>query len=213
MPEIRATFSRHVRRRVGIVLVAYGAAGVLLLAAFALIANSAIERLALVDPAAGALADASAILGDTTLAFGGFETSLGSAGVTTAHAATSARDASSTANRLADGMSISIFGAQPLASLAQDFRKEATDLDQMAKDLDTVTASLKSNGQDVAKIRGDMALLKTRVDMARSAAPVSVDSLRALLGLLLLWLALPAIVALGAGAYLYAGTGSSSAVR
>ena len=213
MPEIRATLSRRARRRLAIALVAYGLSGALLLLVFGLIANSAIERLALVDPAAGALADASAILGDTTLAFGGFETSLGSAGVTTAQAATSARDASSTASRLADGMNISIFGAQPLASLAQDFRREATDLDQMAKDLDTVTASIKSNEQDVAKIRGDMALLKTRVDMARSAAPVSVDSLRALLGLLVLWLALPAIVALGAGAYLYAGTGSSSALR
>ena len=202
MPEIRATLSRRTRRRLGIALVAYGGAGVLLLLAFALIANSAIERLALVDPAAGALSDASAILGDTTTAFGGFGTSLGDAQNSMAQAAIAARDASATANRLADGMSISIFGAQPLASLAQDFRKEATDLDAMAKQFDTLTVSLKSNQQDVAKIRGDMALLKTRVDMARSAAPISVDSLRALLGLLVLWLALPAIVALGAGAYL-----------
>lgn len=210
---MRATLSRRTRRRLGLALVAYGGAGVLLLLVFGLIANSAIERLALVDPAAGALSDASAILGDTSTAFGGFGTSLENAQNSMAQAATSARDASATSSRLADGMSISIFGAQPLASLSQDFRKEASDLDAMAKQFDALTVSLKSNQQDVAKIRGDMALLKTRVDMARSAAPVSVDSLRALLGLLVLWLALPAIVALGAGAYLYAGTGSSSALR
>jgi len=202
MPEIRATVSKRTRRRLGIGLLAYGAGGILLLLVFGLIANSAIERLALVDPASGALSDASAILGDTTIAFGGFETSLQTAALSTQQAAVSARDGSATANRLADGMSISIFGAQPLASLASDFRKEAADLDQMAKQLDTLAASLKENQGDVTKIRGDLALLRTRVDLARSAAPVSVDALRALLGLLVLWLALPAIAALAGGAYL-----------
>ena len=174
----------------------------LLLGIFALVASSVIDRLALVDPAAGALSDASAILGDTTSAFGGFGTSLESAQQSTMQAATSARDASATANRVADGMNISILGAQPFASVSQDFRKEAQDLAKMADLLDTLTVSLKTNQQDVAKIRGDLALLKTRIDSARSAAPVSVDSLRALLILLVLWLALPALAALGGGAWL-----------
>ena len=189
------------RRLLGVVLVLYGVAGLPLLGSFALVANDAIDRVA-VDPASGALADASAILGDTTLAFGGFETSLVSAQLSTDQAATSARDASTTANHLADGMSISILGAQPLASLASDFRKEATDLDQMAKLLDTVTASMKENDQDVAKIRADLGQLKTRVDQVRSSAPVSVAQLRALLALVVVWLALQALVAFAVGLYL-----------
>lgn len=192
---------RKTRRRLGVALIAYGLAGVLLLAAFGAIGSSAIERLALVDPAAGALADASDALGDTANAFGGFGTSLADAQNATAQAAVSARDASATAGRLADGMSLSIFGAQPLLPLAQDFRRSAGDLDTMAKGLDTLSASLKANQDDIAKIRADLTLMRTRIESARTGG-VSVEPLRGLLALLLLWLLLPALAAIGAGAWL-----------
>jgi hypothetical protein len=201
MPELRATMGRRTRRRLGVGLLAYGVAGVLLLATFAAIANAAIERLALVDPAAGALTDASAALGDTANAFGGFNASLADAEHSTAQAATSARDASATASRLADSMSLSIFGAQPLLPLAQDFRREAADLDTLAKGLDTLSASLKANQDDVAKIRNDITIIRLRVDSARSGG-ISVEPLRALVLLIVLWLALPAIAALVAGVWL-----------
>jgi hypothetical protein len=201
MPEVRASVSRRAQRRLGVWLVAYGVAGVLLLGVFTLIANSAIERLALVDPAAGALADASVALGDTANAFGGFGTSLADAEHAVAQAGTSARDASTTSNRLADSMNISIFGAQPLLPLVQDFRREAGDLDTMAKGLDTLSASLKANQDDIAKIRNDLTIIRLRVDSARSGG-ISIEPLRALIFLLALWLALPAVAALVAGAWL-----------
>lgn len=198
MAETRTSLRR---RGLGAALFTYGIVGVLLLAVFTLIANSVIDRIADVDPGY-ALTDAVSVLGNTTTAFDGFGTSLDSAQQSTSQAATSARDASTTANRLADGMSISIFGAQPLAVLASDFRKEATDLDGMAATLDALTTSLKANQQDVAKIRGNLAILQTRIDMARNSVGVPVDTLRSLLVVFVLWLALPTLAALAAGAWL-----------
>lgn len=188
-------------RRLGAVLVAYGLAGLLLLGMFLAAADAAIQRLAVVDPAAGPLADATTALGDAASAFGGFGTSLADAQRAAAESATASRDAAVTADRLADGMSISIFGAQPLLGIAQDFRREAADLDAVARSLDTLAASLRANQDDVALIRADLDALRLRLEAARSGG-ASVEPLRALVTLLVLWLALPAIASLGAGAWL-----------
>ncbi|HUQ42254.1 MAG TPA: hypothetical protein VM052_07115 [Candidatus Limnocylindrales bacterium] len=190
--------SRRTRGRLGAALLAYGVIGLVLMGIFFWVADSAIQRLAIVDPSAGPLAEATSALGDTANAFGGFGTSLVDAERATAQAATSARDASSTASRLADAMNLSIFGAQPLLPLVQDFRRQATDLDDMAKGLDTLSSSLRSNQGDVAKIRDDLTLLRSRLASAQTGG-ISVEPLRALVLLLVAWLSFPALASLVAG--------------
>lgn len=201
MPEIRANLTRPIRRRLGLALLAYGVAGIVLLAAFGAIANEAIGRLALADPAGGSLADASLALGDAATAFTGFGTSLTDAERAVNQASTSARDGSVTASRLADGMTLSIFGAQPFLSLSQDFRREAADLDTMATSLQTLARSIHANQNDVGRIQNDLVIMKTRLDSARTTG-LSADVLRPLLVLLVLWLALPALAAIAAGMWL-----------
>lgn len=201
MPEIRTTMARSTRRRLGIALIAYGIAGVLLLGVSALIADAALQRLSVADPAGSAFADASAALGDTANAFAGVGVSLADAERAVAQASTSARNASATSTRLSDGMSLSIFGAQPFLALAQDFRRNAADLAAMADGLETLATSLKANQTDVAKIKNDLAILRVRLEAARTPG-IPIDALRALVMLLVLWLVLPALAAVGGGAWL-----------
>ena len=201
MPEIRTTMARSTRRRLGIALIAYGIAGVLLLGVSALIADAALQRLSVADPAGSAFAEASAALGDTANAFAGVGVSLADAERAVAQASTSARNASATSTRLSDGMGLSIFGAQPFLPLAQDFRRNATDLAAMADGLDTLARSLKANQTDVAKIKNDLAILRVRLEAGRTPG-IPIDALRALVMLLVAWLALPAIAAVGGGTWL-----------
>jgi hypothetical protein len=198
MPDLRASIGRRALRRLGVALVAYGLSGLVLLAIFVAVADAAIQRVALVDPAAGPLAEATVALRDTASAFAGFETSLADAPRATVDAAATARGGAATAARLADGMSLSIFGAQPFLPLAQDFRRQATDLESMARSLDVLARSLEANRGDVTTIREDIEVLRVRLESARSGG-LSVEPLRALVFMLVAWLALPAAVALGAG--------------
>jgi hypothetical protein len=200
--------SRRTRARLGVALVGYGVAGVLLLAALLVVADSAMRRLAFTDAATGPLAEATYAIADASTAFGGFGTSLADAERATGQAATSARDASTTAGRLADAMSISIFGAQPLQPLAQDFRREAADLDTLAKGLGTLTTSLQANQVDVATIRDDLGVLSVRLEAARSDG-VSLEPLRALVLLVALWIALPAFASIAVGIWLLRSASSS----
>jgi hypothetical protein len=95
-------------------------------------------------------------------------------------------------------MSISIFGAQPLLSLASGFRQQGTDLAALADQLDELGASLAKNGDDVRVLREEVATLHTRAT-ALGSAPAGPSWLVPALLVLVAWMALPPLAALLGG--------------
>lgn len=211
MPMLLAGLRPDLARRLGAGLVAFGTAGVLLLALLAFALTNALNELAIVNASGGPLAQATGAVGDAATAFAGFGTSLTAAERSASSAATTSRNASGTASRLADAMGISFFGAQPFLPLAQDFRQQSTDLDAMGRDLDALATSLHQNQSDVSTIRSDLADLHARLE--RSGAPLSIGPIRVLAALLLLWLAVPALAAVALGIWILRASGRSASRR
>ena len=205
MPTLPPGLQRRTARRVGAGLLVFGAVGIVLLAVLAVVLFRALDELSLVDESSGPLQQATSAVGDAATAFAGFGTSLTAAQRSATSAATTSRNASATATRLADAMGLSFFGAQPFLPLAQDFRQQASDLNAMAGDLDALASSLQQNQSDVSTIRSDLADLHERLQ--RSGAPLPLGPLRLLAALLLLWLAVPALVATGLGVWLVRASG------
>ena len=187
----RLAFSVATIRRIGFGLVAYGALGLVLVTAALVGGWSGITR---IDAAMGSVAEASATLEAVAGAFAGFDTSLESATRSADHAAVASRDAAAAAAGLADAMSLSIFGAQPLLPLANDFRREATELRAVADDLAQLAASLTNDRSDVKRIHGHVSALSTRVAAVGGGAGGS--GVAALLVALLVWIGAQAAGAL-----------------
>lgn len=200
MADVRLRLSRRGARRAGLGLVLFGAIGVVLIAVVAFVLEDAYRQLELVDTGSGPLAQATSAIGDAATAFTGFGTSIGQAERSATSAATTSRNASDTATRLADAMSLSFFGAQPFLPLAQGFRQQATDLTAMANDLDRLATALHQNETDISTLHADLADLHAR--LGTSGVPLPLGLLRVLSGLLLLWLSVPAFAALAFGVWL-----------
>lgn len=174
-------------------LIGYGASGLLLLAGLAIVA---LPMTATIEAVARSSEDVRSTLVTTENAFTDFGTSLEAARRSAERAADAARSSSSAAKQLADGMAISIFGAQPLIGLSAGFQRQSADLRSLADELDRLALSLATNETDVRAIRSEIASLSARANtlsVGGSALLVPV------LFLLMLWLALPAIAALWAG--------------
>lgn len=193
-------------RRAGWVLVGYGAAGLLLVAATLLAIGPLVARASLAaDSAGGTVAQAAVALDHSAAAFDGFGHSLDDAKVSSAHAAQLLNDAATTSGQLADAMAVSIFGAQPLLPLAQSFRRNSDELRGVSEDLRTLSGAIGRNAGDVARIRDDLRALRDQVariaaeSAAAPNAPTVGPALRILLGGLALWLGLLAAAALGGG--------------
>jgi hypothetical protein len=187
-------FSAETVRRIAVGLIAYGTVGLLLVTAALVGGWSGIAR---IDAAIGSVAEASATLEAVADAFAGFDTSLESAARSTDHAATASRDAASSAASLADAMSLSIFGAQPLLPLANDFRREATDLRAVAGDLEELRGSLTTDRIDVKRIHDHVSVLSQRVGAFGGGGDGT--GIAMLLVPLLLWLGVQAGAALVVG--------------
>lgn len=210
MTAARATARPRRRRRLdrraaaGWGLLAYGAIGVVVLLAAAASGAAALDRLdAMTDPGGGVVAEAARSLEATARGFDGFQTSLADARRSTDQAATAARQTADGASQLASAMSLTVFGIQPFTSLSAGFRTQAEQLRQLGTDLDAVSADLDRNGADVATVRTSLLTLRTRLLVAGGVAPTGLSAPLRILGLLLLlWLAVPAVAALVAGAVL-----------
>ena len=183
-------FSAKTIRRVGISLIAYGAIGLVLVTAALVGGWSGITR---IDAALGSVAEASAALDAVADAFAGFDVSLESAARSAQHAAAASRDGATSATGLADAMGVSFFGAQPLLPLANDFRRQATNLSAVAVDLDQLAAALAKDRTDVKRIHDHVSALSARVGTVRGGGPAGVATL---LVALLLWLGAQAAAAL-----------------
>jgi hypothetical protein len=196
------------RHRLGWALIAYGAIGLVLLVVVTFVALDAAARAErLVGSADATLASAATTADAAAAAFTGADESLDRGAASAADAATLSRDASVTLRSLAVAMETSIFGAQPLLPLADDFAATADQAASLADELDGVGAALSDT-------QGDIVLVGTRLeDLAGDLAALSpsgsasdrMPPLRLIVVLLAVWLGLPAAGALLAGIWLLRG--------
>lgn len=178
-------------------LIAYGASGLLVLAALAMALGPA---LAVADDFARTSREASVAMSASVRALDGFATSLRDARGSTSRAGRAVRQAASVASDLADRMSISILGAQPLLSVAEGFRRMRDELDAVAAELSQLTTALARNEVDVGTLRSSAAVIRDRLGtLADSDRPVAGVGVVTLAYALLLWLSLLPIASIAAG--------------
>lgn len=193
------------RRTLGWILIAYGIGGFVLLLAGAVTGMDAaarIERTAVV--AGGTLSAAARATRAAADSFTSIDGSLADAQSSADTAADLSRDASATLDSLAAAMGISIFGSQPLAPLAVEFSTSAGQADQLADTLDSVSGSMSETRSDVAIIGVELDALSDQLETLEGTTGPggSAPPLRLFIGLLLAWLAVPAIGAIVYGAVL-----------
>ena len=184
-------------------LVAYGVLGLILVAAgivFGLAIAERIERLA--SASAGTLDAAARSTRAAATSFTSVDASLESAETSADQAASLAEDAGQTLDALALAMDLSIFGSRPLQPLAAEFETSADQARQLAGTLAEMGGSLAGTRDDATSIGVELEGLATQLEALRAATPTDPIPVRALVALLLAWLALPSIGALVAGATL-----------
>ena len=191
------------RRALAWGLILYGLAGVILVVAGAIVGldiGSRVERLA--GDADGTLAAAARATEATADAFVDVDTSLDEAETSATSAAALAREAAGTLRSLAFAMELSILGAQPLLPMAADFVASADQAEDLADTLTSVGSSLGDTRADTARIGAELQTLGTRLEDLRGssgAADGDPPPLRLFIGLLLAWLAVPALASLVTG--------------
>jgi pimeloyl-ACP methyl ester carboxylesterase len=193
---------RSTERAAAGALVAYGAVGLLIVAA---LGASVAPALSTLDALAGSSADVEKTLATTRDAFDTFGASLVDGRRSAQQAAVTARSSAATARQLADAMAVSIFGAQPLLGLSSGFRQQATDITGLASDLDALAAALSRDERDVRAIRDQVAVLHDRTVLIASSQAASLP-LAQVLYLALLWVAAQSAAAVWIGVLLWRRT-------
>lgn len=180
-------------------LIAYGLMGLVLVIGGAVIGldvGGRIERLASsADATLTAAARSTRAAADS---FASIDGSLSEAQASADGAALLAREAGATLDSLAVAMQLSIFGAQPLLPLADEFSASADQAEQLGGRLDVVGGSLGDTRTDVAIIGVELATLSSELESLQGIEGTDVGSppLRLFIGLLLAWLAIPAVATL-----------------
>jgi hypothetical protein len=158
---------------------------------------------ALITSSDRALASASASARRAAEALDGVGVGVGQAEASSARAAGLADNASATLEALADSMGVSVFGTQPFLGLASNFRASAEDAAGLADELEALAGSLTATGADTGSLADEL------VELAEALEPPAPDAdpppMRLGLLIVLAWVALPTLGALGAGAILSGG--------
>ncbi len=118
------------------------------------------ERQALV----ASLRTVSATVRDTSAATSEFTKSIEAARQSAGGASVLANDTAGTFRELALRMHVSIFGLQPLATVAPEFDRSADQLTQLAISLGLTRDALAQNGRDVQRVGGDLEQLQRQVE-------------------------------------------------
>ena len=188
------------RSTVGWGLIAYGVIGLALSIigfTFGLDAAGQLERLAAAtDTTLDAAARSTAAAGDS---FDSIDVSLVNAEGSIDQAATLSADAGATLDALSAAMNLSIFGAQPLQPLADDFADAADQADELAATLATTAGSVSQVRTDATAIGTQLDALADELVMLRGSVPANPVPIRGLVALLLAYLTLPAVAALLSG--------------
>ena len=200
------TISGRAARIGGWALIAYGLAGILLLLiAFAVASGPLGTAQRLLVSLDGTLHAAADTARSTSTALDSVDSGLGEAQRGTADASTLVADAAATSGRLASAMGLTIFGAQPLIGLSDDFEAIQTQLTGLSANLDAVSGAMATSSDDLDDVRIDVARLATEIERVRDTTGTDAGgtgSIGLAVGVLLAWLALPAIATLIGGAAL-----------
>lgn len=193
--------SARALRTAGWGLIAYGVIGLLLLALVVFVGAGPLATAESLLASLGGTLDAAADTArSSSTALVSVDSGLGAARTSTEEAGTLVADAAATSNRLADAMSLTILGTQPLVGLAADFRSIAEQLSSVGGSLEQVSAALETSTSDLAAVRDDVDRLALEIEAVRGAATDEDGggdvSLRLAYYGLLAWLVLPAIGAL-----------------
>ena len=177
-------------------LILYGMLGLVLViagAAVGLEVAGRIERMAVA--AGGALEAASRSTRAAADSFTSIDGSLSEAEASADGAAALAREAGGTLDSLAFAMQLSVLGAQPLLSLADEFSTSADQAAELADRLEAVGGSLGDTRTDVAEIGVELETLSRELESLQGSGATDggTPPLRLFVGLLLAWLAIPAI--------------------
>ena len=181
-------------------LIAYGVAGLILSivgVTFGLDAAGQLERLAgATDQTLEAAARSTSAAAQS---FDSIDASLVSAETSVAQAATLAADAGATLDALSAAMNLSVFGAQPLRPLADEFADAADQAGELATTLTTTAGSVSDVQADATAIGVELEGLAEELEALRGTVPQDPVPIRGLVALLIAYLTLPAVAALIAG--------------
>ncbi|HEY6056467.1 MAG TPA: hypothetical protein VIV06_00465 [Candidatus Limnocylindrales bacterium] len=211
------------RRRLGIALLLFGLAGLALLAGAAFII---VVSLGSLSPLGGdldvqraslerSLAATSDVLAQTSQATEGLGRSVDGAARSAAASSGLAGELASTMRSLSAASNVSILGNQPFASLGAAFGGVAERSDALARELDQLSGSLRTNAGDASRVVARLGSLQAAVDDLRasvgtgSALGTALGTLaaaRVVLVGLMAWLAVPAAVAVWLGLRLVRST-------
>jgi hypothetical protein len=195
------------RRRLGALLLAFGASGLLLIGiALAFVAGGAgddgafgldVQRrrlVALVDASDRAIDSARAAARDG-------DDSLTSTATAAGSAAGMMGELAATLRELAASLRVSVLGSQPFAPAADDMDRVATRAATVAADLDGAASSVASAAEEMATLADDLAAMRAELDAIRGglAQPIDAGAWRLLVGALLAWLAIPAVASVAVG--------------
>ena len=195
------------RRRAGIALTAYGAAGLLLLGlAMAFVVGAfddgrgplgleAQRRglLDLLDASNVALIDAEATAREA-------DDGMSSTAAAARDGSRFVADLGATLRNLASSLRLSILGSQPFAGPADDFDRVAAQAAQVAADLDQAATSIDLSSKDMGSLASDLAAMRGRIDGVKTnLAGIDAGRWRWLAGAMIAWLAIPAVLSLWLG--------------
>jgi hypothetical protein len=184
-------------------LLAYGAIGLVLSVVgftFGLDAAGQLERLAAAtDTTLEAAARSTAAAADS---FDTIDASLLNAEDSISQAVTLSADAGATLDALSVAMNLTIFGAQPLEPLADEFAEAADQAEELAATLQITAASVSDVRTDADTIGAELDGLALELEALRGSVPENPVPIRGLVALLLAYLTLPAVAALVAGSLL-----------
>jgi hypothetical protein len=195
------------RRRAGMLLTAYGGAGIVLLGlamAFVLGAfddgrgplGLDVQRRGLVE----LLDSSNAALVDAETAARDADNGLTSTASAARDASRFTADLGVTLRSLAASLRLSILGSQPFAGPADDFDRVAGQAAGVAADLDRAAASIAQGSEDMASLAADLASMRAKINQVKAnVAAIDVTGWRWLAVVIVAWLAIPAALSLWLG--------------
>jgi hypothetical protein len=190
--------------QLGLLLIAYGLLGVVVIVGSVAALAPAADRVdEAISAVAGTTNSASRAARAAANALDRFGETMELAGESAADAADLSRSAATTSDSLADAMSISILGAQPLIDLADNFRVNSIQLEGLARELDEIGEALSTSDVDLAltkatlrNLAANLSRLGGRIGI-RSGEPTG--ALPLLLVLFLTWVAIQVLASFVAG--------------
>ncbi|MBV9172942.1 MAG: hypothetical protein JOZ81_23010 [Chloroflexi bacterium] len=106
---------------------------------------------------------------DTASSTGDFQRSIDGARLSADRASTLANSTAGTFRSLSEATNVSIFGAQPFATIAPQFAEAADQLQQLAISLGQTRDTLSQNGTDVSRVGNDLNQLQGELDAVASS--------------------------------------------